>query len=83
MIDPGDANHADLFERPLGERLAQLLVAALLMHFVSGTIRLHYARLEEIVREEVKRADEDDARVIARLQTAYEHCALADRMWVL
>lgn len=54
VIDTSDSNDADLLEGPLGERLAQLLVSALLVDLGGRSERLDNARLEEVVREEVQ-----------------------------
>ena len=72
MIDTSDSNDADLLEGPLGERLAQLLVAALLVDLAGRSERLNNARLEEVVREEVQRTDEHHSGVVACLKSGYQ-----------
>ena len=83
VINTSDSNDADLLESPLGDRLAQLLVAALLVDLAGRSDRLNNARLEEIVREEVQRADEHHSGVVARLKAGYQQCALAYCMRIL
>ena len=83
VIDSSDSNDANFLEGPLGDRLAQLLVAALLVDLGGWSYRLNNACLEEVVREEVQRADEHHSGVVARLKAGYQQCALAYCMRIL
>ena len=79
--DLSDSEHTSLLEQPLGERLTQLLVAGALVAPLAQ--RVLHARLKEVVGEEVERAEEHDARVVARLQRGDEQRGRADRVRVV
>jgi DNA mismatch repair protein MutS2 len=73
--------HREAESRRELERLTQLLVAGARVAPLAQ--RVLHARLKEVVGEEVERAEEHDARVVARLQRGDEQRGRADRVRVV